>query len=95
MRAFFVRYLLVGALTLQRRKRAAHSTRLGSISCLMSASDRFARGYASGARAKNVDLAGHSAWPAREAIATKIATLSQQMDKSLKWDQGMVMAQTR
>lgn len=51
-------------------------------------------GHGSGVRAKNGPaLAGHGAEAVRDAIATKIATLPEQMGKSLTWDQGAEMAQ--
>jgi IS30 family transposase len=51
-------------------------------------------GHAPGARVKNGPaLAGHGAGAVRDAIATKIATLPDQLRKSLTWDQGAEMAQ--
>lgn len=51
-------------------------------------------GHGSGVRAKNGPaLAGHGAEAVRDAIATKIATLPEQLGKSLTWDQGAEMAQ--
>ena len=51
-------------------------------------------GHAAGARVKNGPaLAGHGAEAVRDAIAAKIATLSQLLGKSLTWDQGAEMAQ--
>ena len=51
-------------------------------------------GHGSGVRAKNGPaLAGHGAEAVRDAIATKIATLPEQLSKSLTWDQGAEMAQ--
>ena len=38
-------------------------------------------------------LAGHGAAAVRDAIATSIATLPQQLRRSLTWDQGAEMAQ--
>ena len=50
--------------------------------------------HAPGARVKNGPaLAGHGAEAVRDAIATKIATLPEQLSKSLTWDQGAEMAQ--
>jgi len=47
-----------------------------------------------GARVKNgLALAGHGAEAVRDAIATKIATLPEQLRKSLTWDQGAELAQ--
>ena len=40
-----------------------------------------------------VHLAGHGAEAVRDAITTKIATLPEQLGKSLTWDQGTEMAQ--
>lgn len=51
-------------------------------------------GHSSGARVKNGPaLAGHGAEAVRDAIAAKIATLPEQLGKSLTWDQGAEMAQ--
>ena len=51
-------------------------------------------GHGSGVRVKNGPaLAGHGAEAVRDAIATKIATLPEQLGKSLTWDQGAEMAQ--
>lgn len=51
-------------------------------------------GHAPGARVKNGPaLAGHGAEAVRDAIAAKIATLPEQLAKSLTWDQGAEMAQ--
>ena len=51
-------------------------------------------GHGSGARVKNGPaLAGHGAQAVRDAIAIKIATLPEQLGKSLTWDQGAEMAQ--
>ncbi len=51
-------------------------------------------GHGLGVRAKNGPaLAGHGAEAVRDAIATKIATLPEQLGKSLTWDQGAEMAQ--
>lgn len=51
-------------------------------------------GHGSGARVKNGPaLAGHGAQAVRDAIAAKIATLPEQLAKSLTWDQGAEMAQ--
>lgn len=51
-------------------------------------------GHGSRVRTKNGPaLAGHGAEAVRDAIATKIATLPEQMGKSLTWDQGAEMAQ--
>ena len=51
-------------------------------------------GHGLGVRAKNGPaLAGHGAEAVRDAIATKIATLPEQLNKSLTWDQGAEMAQ--
>ena len=51
-------------------------------------------GHGSGVRVKNGPaLAGHGAEAVRDAIATKIATLPEQLGKSLTWDQGTEMAQ--
>ena len=51
-------------------------------------------GHGSGVRAKNGPaLAGHGAEAVRDAIAAKIATLPEQLGKSLTWDQGSEMAQ--
>lgn len=51
-------------------------------------------GHATGARIKNGPaLAGHGAEAVRNAIAAKIASLPQQLSKSLTWDQGAEMAQ--
>jgi IS30 family transposase len=51
-------------------------------------------GHAPGARVKNGPaLAGHGAEAVRDAISAKIATLPEQLGKSLTWDQGAEMAQ--
>ena len=51
-------------------------------------------GHGSGVRVKNGPaLAGHGAEAVRDAITTKIATLPEQLGKSLTWDQGTEMAQ--
>ena len=51
-------------------------------------------GHGSGARVKNGPaLAGHGAEAVRDAIAAKIATLPEQLAKTLTWDQGAEMAQ--
>ena len=51
-------------------------------------------GHTSSTRAKNGPaLAGHGAEAVRDAIAAKIATLPEQLRKSLTWDQGAEMAQ--
>ena len=51
-------------------------------------------GHGSGARVKNGPaLAGHGAQAVRDAIAAKIATLPEQLAKSLTWDQSAEMAQ--
>jgi len=51
-------------------------------------------GHGSEARLKNGPaLAGHGAEAVRDAIAAKIATLPEQLGKSLTWDQGAEMAQ--
>ena len=51
-------------------------------------------GHGSGARVKNGPaLAGHGAEAVRDAIAAKIATLPEQLTKTLTWDQGAEMAQ--
>ena len=51
-------------------------------------------GHGSGVRLKNGPaLAGHGAEAVRDAIAAKIATLPEQLGKSLTWDQGAEMAQ--
>jgi IS30 family transposase len=51
-------------------------------------------GHGSGVRLKNGPaLAGHGAEAVRDAIAAKIATLPDQLGKSLTWDQGAEMAQ--
>ncbi len=51
-------------------------------------------GHSSGARIKNGPaLAGHGAEAVRDAIAAKIATLPEQLRKSLAWDQGAELAQ--
>ncbi len=51
-------------------------------------------GHSPGARTKNGPaLAGHGAEAVRDAIATKITTLPEQLRKSLTWDQGAEMAQ--
>ena len=51
-------------------------------------------GHTPGAHIKNGPaLAGHGAEAVRDAIAAKIATLPQQLGKSLTWDQGAEMAQ--
>jgi IS30 family transposase len=51
-------------------------------------------GHGSGARLKNGPaLAGHGAEAVRDALAAKIATLPEQLGKSLTWDQGAEMAQ--
>ena len=51
-------------------------------------------GHAPGARVKNGPaLAGHGAQAVRDAMAAKIATLPEQLGKSLTWDQGAEMAQ--
>ena len=51
-------------------------------------------GHGSGAHIKNGPaLAGHGAQAVRDAIAAKIATLPEQLGKSLTWDQGAEMAQ--
>lgn len=51
-------------------------------------------GHATGVRIKNGPAsAGHGAEAVRDAIAMKIATLPQQLSKSLTWDQGAEMAQ--
>ena len=51
-------------------------------------------GHAPGARVKNGPaLAGHGAQAVRDAIAAKIATLPEELAKSLTWDQGAEMAQ--
>lgn len=51
-------------------------------------------GHSSGARIKNGPaLAGHGAEAVRDAIAAKIATLPEQLRKSLTWDQGAELAQ--
>jgi len=51
-------------------------------------------GHGSEARVKNGPaLAGHGAEAVRDAIAAKIATLPEQLGKSLTWDQGAEMAQ--
>jgi IS30 family transposase len=50
-------------------------------------------GHGPGARVKNVPaLTGHGAEAVRDAIAAKIATLPEQLRKSLTWDQGAEMA---
>ena len=51
-------------------------------------------GHGSYVRLKNgPGLAGHGAEAVRDAIAAKIATLPEQLGKSLTWDQGAEMAQ--
>jgi len=51
-------------------------------------------GHGAGSRVKNGPaLAGHGAEAVRDAIAAKIATLPEQLGKSLTWDQGAEMAQ--
>ena len=51
-------------------------------------------GHGDGARAKNGPaLAGHGADAVRDAIATSITTLPEQLRRSLTWDQGAEMAQ--
>ncbi len=51
-------------------------------------------GHGSSARIKNGPaLAGHGAEAVRDAIAAKIATLPEQLRKSLTWDQGAELAQ--
>ena len=51
-------------------------------------------GHGSEARVNNGPaLAGHGAAAVRDAIAAKIATLPEQLGKSLTWDQGAEMAQ--
>lgn len=51
-------------------------------------------GHGSGPRAKNGPaLAGHGAEAVRDAIAVSIATLPEQLRRSLTWDQGSEMAQ--
>jgi len=51
-------------------------------------------GHGCGPRLKNGPaLAGHGAEAVRDAIAAKIATLPEQLGKSLTWDQGAEMAQ--
>jgi IS30 family transposase len=51
-------------------------------------------GHSGGVRVKNGPaLAGHGAQAVREAIATSITTLPQQLRRSLTWDQGAEMAQ--
>ncbi len=51
-------------------------------------------GHGSAVRVKNGPaLAGHGAAAVRDAIAAKIATLPEQLGKSLTWDQGAEMAQ--
>jgi len=51
-------------------------------------------GHGSDVRLKNGPaLAGHGAEAVRDAIAAKIATLPEQLGKSLTWDQGAEMAQ--
>jgi IS30 family transposase len=51
-------------------------------------------GHGSGTRVKNGPaLAGHGAEAVRDAIAAKIATLPEQLTKTLTWDQGAEMAQ--
>ena len=51
-------------------------------------------GHGEGQRAKNGPaLAGHGAQAVRDAIASAITTLPQQLRKSLTWDQGAEMAQ--
>lgn len=51
-------------------------------------------GHGSEVRLKNGPaLAGHGAEAVRDAIAAKIATLPEQLSKSLTWDQGAEMAQ--
>jgi len=50
--------------------------------------------HGSGARTKNGPaLAGHGAEAVRDAIATKIAMLPEQLRRSLTWDQGAELAQ--
>ena len=50
--------------------------------------------HGTGARVKNGPaLAGHGAEAVRDAIAIKIATLPEQLRKSLTWDQGAELAQ--
>jgi len=52
------------------------------------------RGHRSGANGKNGPaLAGHGAEAVRDAIATKIVVLPEQLRKSLTWDQGAELAQ--
>lgn len=49
--------------------------------------------HGSGVRAKDgLALAGHGAEAFRDAIATKITTLSEQLRKSLTWDQDAELA---
>jgi IS30 family transposase len=51
-------------------------------------------GHSGGVRVKNGPaLAGHGAQAVRDAIATSITTLPQQLRRSLTWDQGAEMAQ--
>ena len=51
-------------------------------------------GHGQGARARNgPPLAGHGAEAVRDAIQTAIATLPEQLRRSLTWDQGAEMAQ--
>lgn len=51
-------------------------------------------GHGDGVRAKNGPaLAGHGAAAVRDAIARKIATLPEQLRKSLTWDQGAELAE--
>jgi IS30 family transposase len=52
------------------------------------------KGHGTGPRAKNGPaLAGHGAVAVRDAIAASIATLPEQLRRSLTWDQGAEMAQ--
>jgi IS30 family transposase len=52
------------------------------------------QGHGGGARAKNGPaLAGHGAQAVRDAIASTITTLPDQLRRSLTWDQGAEMAQ--
>ena len=51
-------------------------------------------GHGDGVREKNGPaLAGHGAQAVRDAIASVITTLPEQLRRSLAWDQGVEMAQ--